>query len=110
MDSVLSIQVCFFPLFLAKEELSIGGISFTTVDLGGHITARRVWKEYFPAIDAIVFIIDVSDRERLEESKNELDVSAWLHGPWCVRVKSLNLVSFPDSFSCAIRRGVGGVN
>ncbi len=39
------------------------------------MTALRVWKEYFPAVDAIVFMIDVSDREILEESKIELDVS-----------------------------------
>lgn len=68
-------MVCIILLHSAKEELSIDGISFTTVDLGGHKTARRVWKEYFPAVDAIVFIIDVSDSKRMQESKNELDVS-----------------------------------
>ncbi|XP_061385338.1 uncharacterized protein LOC133320761 [Danaus plexippus] len=55
-----------------SEELIIGKIKFKTYDLGGHETARRIWKDYFTTVDAVIFMVDAADRTRFNEAAIEL--------------------------------------
>jgi GTP-binding protein SAR1 len=55
-----------------SEELVMGSIKFRTFDLGGHEIARKIWRDYLGQVDAIIFMVDSTDRERFPLSRHEL--------------------------------------
>ena len=44
-------------------------VRFVLADLGGHPAARRLWRDYFAAIDGIVFMTDAVEMERFPEAR-----------------------------------------
>lgn len=55
-----------------QESIQVGSVIFNTVDLGGHLAARRLWKSYQMNIDCILFMVDSSDHYRMAEARDEL--------------------------------------
>lgn len=48
------------------------GFKLNVWDIGGQKTIRGYWNNYFESTDALVFVIDSSDRRRLQETGQEL--------------------------------------
>ena len=54
------------------NSVRIAGHTFQAHDLGGHLAARVLWRHYTCTADAIVFMVDAADRERMAEARAEL--------------------------------------
>ncbi|KAJ3448214.1 e3 ubiquitin-protein ligase trim23 [Anaeramoeba flamelloides] len=47
-------------------------IKFTIIDLGGQDKIRPLWKHYYESVNAVIFVVDSNDLERLKEANEEL--------------------------------------
>eukprot|EP00520_Triparma_pacifica_P016281 CAMPEP_0118658750 /NCGR_PEP_ID=MMETSP0785-20121206/14738_1 /TAXON_ID=91992 /ORGANISM="Bolidomonas pacifica, Strain CCMP 1866" /LENGTH=175 /DNA_ID=CAMNT_0006551795 /DNA_START=76 /DNA_END=599 /DNA_ORIENTATION=- len=54
------------------ETLQYKNIKFQVWDLGGQTSIRPYWRCYYPNTDAIIFVVDSADSERLAIAKQEL--------------------------------------
>mmetsp|Transcript_3599 Transcript_3599/g.5588 ORF Transcript_3599/g.5588 Transcript_3599/m.5588 type:complete len:180 (-) Transcript_3599:55-594(-) len=54
------------------KSLVHDGFKLNVWDIGGQKTIRPYWSNYFEGSNALVYVIDSSDRRRLEESSKEL--------------------------------------
>ncbi|KUF97599.1 hypothetical protein AM588_10009328 [Phytophthora nicotianae] len=54
------------------ETLQYKNIKFQVWDLGGQTSIRPYWRCYYPNTDAIIYVVDSADVDRLNIAKQEL--------------------------------------
>jgi ADP-ribosylation factor-like protein 1 len=54
------------------EVLQYKSVKFQVWDLGGQTSIRPYWRCYYPNTDAIIFVVDSCDQDRLGTARQEL--------------------------------------
>eukprot|EP00126_Sphaerothecum_destruens_P007637 Sdes_comp19926_c0_seq2m12365 len=67
----------FFHLFFPAigfnvETVQYKNLKFQVWDLGGQTSIRPYWRCYYSNTDAVIYVVDSADRERMSISKTEL--------------------------------------
>ena len=66
-------------------------VHYTVWDLGGQTSIRPYWRCYYSNTDAIIYVVDSADRDRLAISKSEL-VSMLEVSSYCAHVHMAGLM------------------
>ena len=56
-----------------SDAFSYQGITFQAWDVGGHEAVRHIWEDYVCECSAVLFLVDATDADRMEEAGFELD-------------------------------------
>lgn len=51
------------------ETISYKNLEFLVFDVGGKV--RSLWSHYYDNLDAVIFVVDSTDKERLWQIKDE---------------------------------------
>ncbi|KAN0025561.1 hypothetical protein ACTFIU_001838 [Dictyostelium citrinum] len=68
-DVVMTIPTIGFNV----ETIEYKNLSMTIFDVGGQNKIRALWKHYYHGSNAVIFVVDSTDRERIDEVKEEID-------------------------------------
>merc|ERR1711933_432053 len=55
------------------ETVEYKNIEFTVWDIGGQHLIRPLWRHYYQGTEAVIFVVDSNDRERIDGGSNEND-------------------------------------
>lgn len=54
------------------ETVAYNNIRIQCWDIGGQSSIRPYWRCYYPNTNGVIYVVDSSDRDRIEDSKKEL--------------------------------------
>jgi len=54
------------------ETVEYKNINFTVWDVGGQDKIRKLWRYYYEGTDGLIFVVDSSDRDRIQDAQEEL--------------------------------------
>merc|ERR1712083_706007 len=54
------------------ETVEYKNIRFTVWDIGGQDKIRKLWRYYYENTQGLIFVVDSSDRDRVEDAREEL--------------------------------------
>lgn len=54
------------------ETVTYKNVRFNVWDVGGQEKIRPLWRHYYTGTQALVFVVDSSDRDRIDEARQEL--------------------------------------
>merc|ERR1719502_1046880 len=54
------------------EEVTYKNLRMTVWDIGGQDRIRKLWRHYYVGTQGLIFVVDSSDRDRIEEARDEL--------------------------------------
>lgn len=55
------------------ETVEYKNVKFHVWDVGGQEKLRQLWKHYYEGANAIIFVVDSNDRDRVNVAKSELE-------------------------------------
>ncbi|KAI3656598.1 hypothetical protein MP638_003025 [Amoeboaphelidium occidentale] len=54
------------------ETVTYKNVKFNVWDVGGQDKIRPLWRHYYTGTQALIFVVDSQDRERIDEARQEL--------------------------------------
>lgn len=85
------------------ETLQYKNIKFQVWDLGGQTSIRPYWRCYYPNTDAIIYVVDSADVDRLDIAKQELHAMLEVGGGTPIHCSSCLCVCLLPFVSLSLR-------